>query len=325
MIRKTRIEHIYTPPKGNYIDKILNFDEVTTFVLRSNRDVPRYIDKIVNGIVVKSCEVPYLETSDSDKLCRKTLFRYGKYIAIFNVDGDITLINVSTLEISHTISSSNMNKKDDPLRNIHFASYNYDTEELYVGMYGFNKINTSAQCLSKAVIKKQSIFSLNKEKKFLFDQCKPLPLDKYPITWGQKPPLSPESEWLNINALMVKGESVFVHTNGGCSTRLGRGERFEFNFISKLDLNFNWRENFEIEEGFGSFSSDSNYFILHSCKKRNKLLFYNTDSYKVDFDISLTAKQNLGIQKNQWLKFDFCNEQLFVYNSLFLNICKLVK
>jgi hypothetical protein len=325
MPKKTRIEYVYSPPEGDYIHTVLSFDVSTTFVLRSNNNVPRTIDKLVNGVLVNSCEAPYLEQSDWDKLGRKLLFKYGAYLAVFNVNGDITLLDTTSLEVTQTMTSANMSKEDDPFKNLHFASYNEDKEELVVGIHGLNTINNSAKSLAKVVKKRSSIFSLNKKKSFNFENVKSLPLEKYPVTCGQLPPFDANPEWLNINSVMSKENSVHVHTNGGMLTRLKSGSRFEFSFITKLDFEFNWQKNYEIEEGFGCFSRDSDYFILHSRKKRNKLLFYNTSNYEIEFDVSLTPKQNMGKEKQQWLKFDFNNKHLFVYNSLFLHICLLLE
>lgn len=135
----------------------------------------------------------------------------------------------------------------------------------------------------------------------------------------------PWTDWLNICDLMKKGDYLYIHTTGGAKTRLKSGARFEFSIVSKLSQNGNLLENYSIEEGTGIFTIKKDYFILHPRNKKRSLYFYNTESFKVDFEVSLTPKQNLGDQKSNFLRTDLIEENLYVYNSRFLNVCRIIK
>nr|WP_276898050.1 hypothetical protein [Pedobacter kyonggii] len=149
-----------------------------------------------------------------------------------------------------------------------------------------------------------------------------LPKKYFPETEFSK--FQDNRDWLNIRALTQIENNILIHTTGGTSTRLKSGKAFEFNIIAKFDSEFKWIENFEVEKGFGRFSTDKKSFIQHPSNYRNKLFFYSTEnSMKIDFKISLTAKQNLGNEKANQIQADKVNDIIFIYNHRFLNICKL--
>ncbi len=134
----------------------------------------------------------------------------------------------------------------------------------------------------------------------------------------------PSEEWLNICDIMKKDELIFVHTNGGASTRTKSGSDHEFSIITVLTTKNKFLRNYQIEKGNGFFASTKDYFILHPANNRKKLLFYNTINFQVDFEISLTHKQNLGEANSYYIKADYDGENLYIYNASFLNICKIL-
>ena len=146
-----------------------------------------------------------------------------------------------------------------------------------------------------------------------------LEIDKYPATSRNYS----ESEWLSIQNFEVDTNKLLIHTNGGSSTRSKSGTDFEFSIISEFDRNLTFIDNHIVEEGKVFFSTDKKYFIILSRNNR-KLFVYNKDSFEVDFEISLTSKQNLGTGKPKHISVDIWEDSLYIYGKDFLNICKLL-
>jgi hypothetical protein len=146
-----------------------------------------------------------------------------------------------------------------------------------------------------------------------------LPLAGYPVTEFGREPWA-RDEWLSINDLQSIRGDVYVHSIGGTTTRLKSGRNYEFSLITKLSTDNKVIKHFPIDEGRGAFNCDGRYFIL---KKRGKksLLFYNSNSFTVDFELSLTPKQNLGEGKANHVNADLLGDTLYIYNSFFFNRC----
>ncbi len=149
-----------------------------------------------------------------------------------------------------------------------------------------------------------------------------LNLNHFPNTEFSK---YPETEWLNICDLMIKDSKLYIHTTGGTTTRLKSGKRYEFSIVSELTADNEVLKNNTVAEGEGIFSADKNYFVLHPRDNRRKLYFYNTINFELDFEISLTSKQNLGQQKSNFILSTSMSDYICIYNALFLNICKLIR
>jgi hypothetical protein len=150
-----------------------------------------------------------------------------------------------------------------------------------------------------------------------------LPSDSYPPTeFGREPWL--DIEWLSICDLQSIHGYVYAHSVGGATTRLKSGNKYEFSLITKLSTANKVIEHFLIEEGRGFFSCDSHYFILRK-RGQKKLLFYNTNNFKVDFELSLTPTQNIGTDKANYVDMDLLGDNLHIYNLRFYNRCKILR
>jgi hypothetical protein len=131
-------------------------------------------------------------------------------------------------------------------------------------------------------------------------------------------------DWLSIKELMFNKDNVFVHTIGGSTTRTKSGKSFEFSIVSKLSEENQLISNHNIEKGLGKFSCSREYFILHKRSNKKKLVFYKTDTFEIDFEITLSSSQTLPIIAGNFLNVDFYEKNLYVYNSDTLNVCKLI-
>ena len=152
------------------------------------------------------------------------------------------------------------------------------------------------------------------------EKLRTLEINQYPATSRNYA----EGEWLGIQALGVDEHRLLLHTNGGASTRTKSGPDFEFSIISEFDRNLRFIDNHMVEEGKVFFSADKKCFTVLS-RNNKKLLVYNTDHFQVEFEISLTPKQNLGAAKPKYLSVDIWKDNLYLYGKDFLNICKILK
>jgi|GEM_PF-2915958 len=313
---KSQILATYIPLEGYHITRVLCFDKHNTLVVLAKHDMPYLLDKLIDGIVVNTTSLDFKAKNDIERIRRKSFFKIGDYLGVFFPDSSIQFIDSVSLNVVDTLYPSNelptqyCNKTLNPF----LASFYLNTNELIVGLEDYGKIGYPPRYLVKLVFQ---------DDRFTWGKPEPLPLSKYPKTYFIENSLNSD-DWLNIDALIAKNNSCYIHTTGGGITRQKSGQRFEFSIVSKFDQNLDWQDNYVIEDGLGIFSSDERYFVIRSKHKTGKLFFYDTDDFTLKFNISFTPKQNLGIQKKKHLQFDLYHDRLFVFHTKFLNICELM-
>ncbi|MCG8308882.1 MAG: hypothetical protein MI975_15920, partial [Cytophagales bacterium] len=178
-----------------------------------------------------------------------------------------------------------------------------------------------AKYWARMKLKNKKVFGFNLPRLTpVLDELSVLEINKYPATSRNYS----EGEWLSIQTFEVDANKLLIHTNGGASTRSKSGPAFEFSIISEFDRNLRFIDNYIVEEGKVFFSADKKYFIILS-RNNKKLFVYNKDNFQMDFEISLTPKQNLGTAKPKHISVDVWKDYLYIYGKDFLNICKILK
>lgn len=321
---KTEIIHSYILRSGYFIDSVLPLTENKTAVFTSKYKEPSYLDIVSldsSIISVDLSKIPNFDTSSYDKC----YFNLGDKFGLINKAEEFLLFDIDNINDYEIVSISNPFPPDKHNRktNVERASAFLIDNKLLFGLASFSHSGFPPRYLAQLTISKSNSFlgfgkqSTQAKWGNLFE----LPKKHFPETEFGK--FNDDSDWLNIRDLTQIENNILVHTTGGSSTRLKSGNSFEFNLIAKFDKEYKWIENFEIEKGLGRFSTDKKYFIQHPSDHRNKLYFYSTEDLKIEFDISLTAKQNLGQEKATQIQADKLGNTLFLYNHRFLNICNL--
>ena len=323
---KTEIVHSYIPREGYYIDTVLPLTENKTAVFTSNYEEPLLLDIVSLGEIEETINLSTITGFDTTSYY-KCYFNLGEQFGLMHYTEELLLFNIDNLNNYEIAKISNPFKPDNHGRKTtaERASPYLVGNKLLFGLASFSHYGYPPRYLAQLEITKSKPFlGLGKEEtKIKWGHLFELPKEKFPTTEFGK--YNDDSDWLNIRDLVQIDDIILVHTTGGSSTRLKSGNSFEFNIIAKFDKDYHWVEKYEIDRGIGKFSTDKKFFIQHSSNKKNKLIFYALDTLKIEFEISLTAKQNLGEQKATQIKADSLNNNIFIYSHRFLNICRLIE
>lgn len=199
------------------------------------------------------------------------------------------------------------------------ASFDDASDSVFLGLEEKGPSWDYARYWTQLHFQKKKLFGINIPKTNLVWKNKnELPLQEYPQTWNHK---KPNEEWLNICDLMIKQNEIFIHTNGGKLTRVYSVPECEFSIISQLTLQNKLIRNFPIKEGNGFFTSSKDYFILQNRENKELLTFYETENFEIESEILLHPKRHLDGENSHYLKTDFFQGNLYLYNANFLNIC----
>ena len=320
---KTEIIHSYIPRDGYFIDSVLPLTENKTAIFTSKYKEASFLDILNLDILVLSIDLSKIPNFDTSSHYNHYLNLGRKFGLVHKVD-ELLLFDIDNPNNCEFVKISNPFKEDEHGRkqNVERASVFLIDNKILLGLSSFFHYGFPPRYLAYLEISKsRKLLAFGRQETIVkWHNLFELPKKYFPETEFGK--FNDDSDWLNIQALTQIENNILVHTTGGANTRLKSGSDFEFNIIAKFDRKFSWIENFEIENGYGKFSTDKKHFIQHPSKHRNKLFFYDTNNMKIDFDISLTAKQNLGQEKAVQIQGDKFNDTLFIYNHRFLNICK---
>jgi len=147
--------------------------------------------------------------------------------------------------------------------------------------------------------------------------------EDYPPTYFHD--RDPAREWLNINDLISLNGKKYIICRGGQHTIGKRGVAFEFNILSVYDSNNKLLEKLELENGYGRFSSNKQYYIIRPITKK-RLLVYDLESLELKHNIPLKTESNMGsIPTNYSVSGDLNNNLLYIKHLGVLNICKILK
>ncbi len=310
---KTEIVSQYIREDDFYFNKVVAFNNHSFAILSS-----KYPNKLKLEIInehLEKCYVSMLsELPELKGIFEFSLFAYKNSFGLIGGTQKILLWNNEAGRVE-IIGISNPFRPDKDGYKYHTvnASTDHFHNTLYVSLEdkkhnGFPARHWSQLDLNGNKVTWKNLHELN--------------LNHFPITKFGK---YPETEWLNILDLMIKKNNLYIHTTGGATTRTKSGKPYEFSIISQLNTNNEVLKNHSIEEGIGLFCADKNYFVLHPRNKKRKLHFYNTENFQLDFEISLTPRQNLGQQKSNFILSALTGDYICVYNAHFLNICRLVR
>jgi hypothetical protein len=253
----------------------------------------------------------------------KSFFKYKTGFGLIDYTDTLMLWNTPDAQ-PEIIKISNPHPPDNYGLKYHtnHAMYNEDDGHLYFGIEERNRYGYPAKYWSKLELSQEtSSASSNPQIIAKWGNLNQLKLSNYPVTEFGKYP----NEWLSICSLRANNTGVFMHTIGGSVTRLKSGPAYEFSLITELNFKNEFIKNHIVEEGKGYFSTLKNYWICHPRKNKRKLLFYNTDNYCVDFEVSLTPKQNLADGSGIYVFADLYHDNLYIGNAHFFNICRLVR
>jgi hypothetical protein len=323
---KTEILHNYKPREGYLIDAVLFLSINKIAVFSSKYKEPSYLDILNDCYSALSINLSTINQIDTS-IYYKCYFNIGKSFGLIHRAEEVLMFDTNDPNNYEIYKIKNPFPADEHERktNVERISTFLVDSKLICGLadfacYGYPPRYISALEFGNTT----SFFGLGKSKtELIWHKLFELPKQFFPETEFGK--YKDDRDWLNIRALVQIDDRILIHTTGGTSTRLKSGNAFEFNIIAVLNKTYTWENNFEIEKGIGNFSTDKEHFILHSGVQRNKLLFYDTKYFEIDYEISLTAKQNLGEEKENQIKVDKIGDTILIYNHRFLNICKLRK
>jgi hypothetical protein len=320
---KTEILYNYIPREGYFIDKVLPLTESKTAVFTSKYKEPSFLDILGLEKIENSMNLSKIIGFDTTNYY-KCYFNLGGQFGLMHYTEEILLFNPDKLDDFEIVKISNPFKPDKHDRKTYaaLASTFLIDNKLLFGLASFAHFGYPPRYLAQfEIAKSKPFFGLgNEETKVKWGQLFELPKEEFPETEFRK--YKDDNDWLNIRDLVQINDIILVHSTGGLSTRLKSGNPFEFNVIAKFDKNYEWLDNIEIDKGIGRFSTDKIHFIQHPTSHKNKLLFYTTDKMEINFEISLTAKQNLGTEKPTSIRGDKLGDNIFIYNHRFLNICR---
>ncbi|WP_299060530.1 hypothetical protein [uncultured Polaribacter sp.] len=319
---KTKFIKTYKPREGYGFEWIFNTDKSTTITISNKFQSPTFIDKYVNGKIIDSiCLDKYKDFKYASSFNGYGVINSSDFFGlIFKTDKiilwrnhDFEKYSIVKVKDSLTLDINNYHK-------VSLSCYNEYSNKFIVALEDLYYKNGAPRYVSSLKINQKSFLrkpSANFEKT-LFE----LPKDKYPKVsinddW-------PNHDWLNIRDIFTNEHFLYIYSTGGAKTRTKSGSAWDYSIVSKFDFKKNWICNFEIAKGQGNHSSDKKYFILRPQEKKKRLYFYSTKDFTKKFELSLTSKQNLGIQKNSGiLKFDLFGENFIIYSNDYLNFCKL--
>ncbi len=317
---KTETIYQYQLEPGYIINKIIPLSEYTCVVV-----ISKYPDMAKIEIIGDNNKT--IDISDLEGLQKgvsyKSFFKYKTGFGLIDYTDTLILWNTPNA-LPEKIKISNPHPQDNYGLKYHtnHTMYNEDDGHLYFGIEERNRYGFPAKYWSKLELSHEtSSASSNPQINAKWGYLNQLELSNYPVTEFGKYP----NEWLSICSLMANNSGVFMHTAGGSVTRLKSGPEYEFSLITELNLKNEFIKNYPVEEGKGYFSASRNYWICHPRKNKKKLLFYNTNNYSVDFEVSLTAKQNLANGSSNYVFADMLGDNLYLGNGNFFNMCRLLR
>ncbi|MFN8437904.1 MAG: hypothetical protein U0V72_09700 [Cytophagales bacterium] len=322
---KTEIIHSYFPREGYLIDSALLLTENKIAIFTSKYKEPSFLDVIDLDNTNRSIDLSKILNFDTSNYY-KCYFNFGDKFGLIHRAEKLLLFDHNDFNSFEIFEIQNPFKPDkhDRKTNAELASSSLIENNLLFGLADYAHYGFPPRYLCQLEkSKSKKLLGFGKEDiQYKWGKLFELPKHHFPETEFNK--FGSDNDWLNIRAISQNDDSIFIHSTGGSNTRLKSGNPFEFNIIAKFDKHYKWLENFQIEKGIGRFSTDRKYFILNPLEKKNKLYFYSTIDFEIKFEISLTAKQNIGQEKATQIKADKINKRLLVYNHRFLNVCRLI-
>jgi hypothetical protein len=311
---KTEIIQAYKPRDEYYIKSLVNLNSSTTVVFATKYKSPSFIDILKDGEVINSIDLSLTDNFDT-RGYYNCLFAYKSGFGLFHYTNQFVLWREIESKVE-LINVVNPFKPDQADRKIKCSKAIYDPliDKIIFSLDDYAHHGASPRFMSDVTLK---------DKNAVWGRLFELPKDKFPTTAFAK--FLGNNDWLNIKEFVSKSGELLVHSTGGSSTRLKSGNPYEYSIVAKFDSEKRWLRNFTIEEGIGKFSTNNAHFILHPRKKKNRLVFYSSSDFQVEFDLSLTPKQNLGQLKNSSILTDLLEDKLFVYDHQLLNYCRLIK
>jgi len=326
---KTEIIYQYKPVEGFYISQVLAMNEKTIAVLNIKYRSPSLIHVIVDNLIVKQIDLADFKNFNSSS-SENSFFIYKNGFGLIDYTNTILLWeNIYSEPIIITISNPFVADSARRRHRTKFAEFNIKDECLYFGIEDISSSGFPARYWAKLEIS----HSLTGDVSAKWNCLNELPIESYTETshrqrletqksWGFYLSAK-EKDWLNINAIMIKDERIYIPTDGGFLSRAKSGIRYEYSLISILDMENNLIRNHEIIEGTGNFTFNKNQYLLHSKEKRNKVFIYDTSDFKIESEVTISSKQNLGVEKNIHLAMNIVGETFYLYNTFFLNTCNI--
>lgn len=325
---KTILLHSFKPNNPSYILQVLVLDKNRYLVRIGN---PSQQDTIeLKGIEERNIKIKFHAGYKLESQIN-SIFKFKNSFGVFSHPNKVYIYNQNfDLDNEYIIVNNTYSKKSTDYNDycrVSFADIEHKEDLLlYFGIESSSFRHFSPRYFARLNFdQKKSFFSKHKSNDFElnWEKFNELKSQYYPLPSFSMLGLTGKN-WLNINSLMVKENLIHIHTNGGERTRLKNGPNHEISILSILTQSNKLIKNYNIEKGRGHFSADKKYFLLHPEKSKNKLYIYNTINYNLEFEISLTKKQNINDENTYYLNFDLIEDILFIYNAQFLNIAKII-
>ncbi|MDD7885480.1 hypothetical protein [Flavivirga sp. 57AJ16] len=248
-----------------------------------------------------------------------SFFKYKKGFGLSDSFGKIILCEsleykLKSVQLKHPYPD----EATHPLPFLSSVIYNEDDDTFIIGVEEATSVFFPPKYWTQIKIGNQNIFKFLK-RKIAIKELKTLDVKRYPKTSRN----FYDGEWLNIQSIGAYKNKTLIYTNGGAATRSKSGPDFEFSILSEFDKDFKFIINHHLEKGKLFFTASQDYFILLP-QSRKKLIVYNKHNFQVDYEVSLTPKQNLGMAKSTDVYFvNMYGNYLYIGGKGFLNICKL--
>ena len=317
---KSKLEMIYKPPIGYSIDRVLIVDSERTVVfLHANTLIGASVIELLKfGLPFKKINLSLLKSFDTPVYAKKACTIMGDNLIVFMSSGEIAFLDLDAFEDFQIFKVAGIHGRGlygGDIAPTHIA-YNDFLQRYIVTLSDGSQvpryISNLLECRAlDEKFKVESLVSL---------PTKEYPKSKYSLLY---PELDADGDWVHIRDIFCIGENLYVHTLGCSHPRVLGGVYADFSFVSVFDSNLDFILNYEVEEGLGSASFSKKYFLVNPRKNNNKIYFYNTEQFFKEYELSLTPKQNLGCEKNKWIKFDMIDDVFLLYSADFLHFCSM--
>ncbi|MFD2907405.1 hypothetical protein ACFSX9_01525 [Flavobacterium ardleyense] len=316
---KSKIINSYIPEVGHNIVKVIALDENHSAILLYNYPKQNIIEIYGNQLLKRIIldKIPSFVST----LEFYTFFLFDNKLALLNFDNIIIWENIIENDNYNVYPITNPFPIDKHVRRRHLidSCYCKTRNSLFftIGEYGHGG---RAEFFSELKLIEQE-----EKKKFEWTSS----ISKLPTQYFKATELSlnNHADTLVIQSIFIRNEKIHFHTNGGGKTGLKNGRCwFEFSQVGVFDLDMNFIAVYNIEEfGSGNYSNNGELFIVHKYKGTNKLLFFETESYSLIEELSITPKQNLGKFNKLTINSCISGEKLRIFNKNFMNVCELDK
>jgi len=319
VMMKTEIVRQYQLEAGYTLNKVIPIAE-NNYIVITNKwpDVIRIQAFGDTEFTIYPSDIKELEKGYQNK----TFFKHGRGFGLIENTETLVLWPKIT-EPPEIIKIENPFPADSFGRKFHTNCAAFDETEnaIYFGIEDQDRHGYPGRYWAKLEFSKKNMWIFSSSKiSAKWDALKELDLSNYPITEFRKY----GHEWLSLRSIQRKNSKTYIYTNGGSVTRLKSGPDYEFSLISEFDSQQAFVKNYEVEEGEGFFTTCNRYYVCHSRKNKKRLIFYNLNDFAIDFQVSLTPKQNLGDANTGFVIADMCQDNLYIYNARFLNSCRVI-